>query len=515
MNDAAFDSFKDQHEDKCLPGTRTEILSQIKHWAFSPQGSCIFWLNGMAGTGKSTISRTVATSFNETKTLGASFFFKRGERDRGNAQKFFPTIARQLAISIPQLLPSIQQAVQDNPGITTKMMRDQFHHLVLQPLRNLERSGLPTRTVVMVVDALDECEVDDDIRLILQFLSQLQTLSSIRVRVFLTSRPELPIHLGFSNIGADHYRDLILHEIPERAIEHDISLFLKQRLSEISKNRCLPISWPGDTAITSLVKMSVPLFIFAATMCRIFDDPQWDPVDSLSEILANQNDGSHFDRTYLPVLNRLVKGQSKNKGKQLVREIREILSVIVMLETPLSVISLSRILGVTEQHIERRLSSLHSVLVVPKYVTKPVRLFHLSFRDFLLNPDTSDRTPFWVDEKHTHQGLAARCLHICGTLRKNKCQLSHDIQRDAIDRQTVDRHLPPELRYSCRYWAHHLSQSESPTAMISDVFSFLRRYFLNWLEVMSILGWASETIGVINSLLSLIGVSLFSFEKVR
>ncbi|KAJ5992193.1 NACHT and WD40 domain protein [Penicillium sp. IBT 35674x] len=504
VNDAAFDSFKDQHEDQCLPGTRTEVLSQIENWAFSPQGSCIFWLNGMAGTGKSTISRTVATFFNETNTLAASFFFKRGETDRGNAQKFFPTIARQLAISIPQILPSIQQAVDNKPGITTKMMRDQFYHLILQPLRSLELFGLPARTVVMVVDALDECEGDDDIRLILEFLPQLQMLRSIRVRVFLTSRPELPIRLGFSNIAADHYRDLILHEIPERAIEHDISLFLRQRLSAISKNRSLPIDWPGDTAIRSLVNMSVPLFIFAATMCRIFDDPQWDPVDSLSEILAKQNDGSHFDRTYLPVLNRLVKGQSKNKEKQLVREIRDILSVIVVLESPLSAISLSRLLGVTEKHIERRLSSLHSVLMVPTDFTKPVRLFHLSFRDFLLDPETCDKTLFWVDEKEAQQRLAAQCLRICGTLRKNMCQLSHDMQRAAIDRQTIDRHLPLELQYSCRYLAHHLIQSKDPIAMMSDLFSFLREHFLNWMEAMSILGWASETISAINSLHSVI-----------
>jgi hypothetical protein len=313
VNEAVFDSFKDQHEDKCLPGTRTEILLQIRDWAFSPQGKCIFWLNGMAGTGKSTISRTVAASFNETKKLGASFFFKRGETDRGNALKLFPTIARQLVISIPQLLPNIQQAVQNDPGIAMKAMKQQFDDLLLQPLRSLKPSDLPIRTVVIVIDALDECEKDDDIRLILQFLPQLQTLRSIRVRIFLTSRPELPIRLGFSKIATCDHTDLVLHEIPERVIEHDISLFLKQRLSEIRTDRSLPVGWPGDTAIKSLVKISVPLFIFAATVCRIFGDPHWDPVDSLAEILAHRNDGSQFDRTYLPTLDRLLQGQSKKQ----------------------------------------------------------------------------------------------------------------------------------------------------------------------------------------------------------
>lgn len=72
---AEFNSYMDQHEVVCLPGTRTQLLRQITEWATSPQEKCIFWLNGMAGTGKSTISRTVAKSFSQTKSLGASFFF--------------------------------------------------------------------------------------------------------------------------------------------------------------------------------------------------------------------------------------------------------------------------------------------------------------------------------------------------------------------------------------------------------------------------------------------------------
>ncbi|KAJ6054863.1 hypothetical protein N7499_005813 [Penicillium canescens] len=74
-NGAAFDSYTDRHEDECLPGTRTELLNEIAEWAVSQHGKYIFWLNGMAGTGKSTISRTVAKRFKQEKILGASFFF--------------------------------------------------------------------------------------------------------------------------------------------------------------------------------------------------------------------------------------------------------------------------------------------------------------------------------------------------------------------------------------------------------------------------------------------------------
>lgn len=88
---AAFDSYDNQHAE-CLPGTRAELLEEIEDWTRSPGGKRIFWLNSMAGTGKSTISRTVAGRLKQQNLLGASFFFKRGEEDRGTAKKLFPTL---------------------------------------------------------------------------------------------------------------------------------------------------------------------------------------------------------------------------------------------------------------------------------------------------------------------------------------------------------------------------------------------------------------------------------------
>jgi hypothetical protein len=61
----------------------------------------------MAGTGKSTISCTVAQNFADKGDLGASFFFKRGEGDRGHAGLFIATIATQLVQKLPLLAPHV------------------------------------------------------------------------------------------------------------------------------------------------------------------------------------------------------------------------------------------------------------------------------------------------------------------------------------------------------------------------------------------------------------------------
>jgi type II secretory pathway predicted ATPase ExeA len=109
---AAFDSYADELDARCHPDTRIELRNQIKQWASDPQGKSIFWLCGVAGTGKSTISRTIAQSFADEGELAASFFFKRGGGDRGNSRRFFSTLARQMVVMIPAMLSSVSEAIE-------------------------------------------------------------------------------------------------------------------------------------------------------------------------------------------------------------------------------------------------------------------------------------------------------------------------------------------------------------------------------------------------------------------
>lgn len=516
---AEFNSYDNRNEE-CLPGTRTELLRQITEWPMSSQGKCIFWLCGMAGTGKSTISRTVAKLFDEDKLLAASFFFERGEGDRSRAKRLFPTIVRQMLdrIRIHQLEIGIQKAISDNPNIAERSLTEQFEKLLLEPLLSLKQSNC--QTLVIVLDALDECEDDDDIRVILQLLPRLGESSALRVRIFVTSRPEFPIRLGFSKIAEDH-QDLVLHDIPEEVTAQDISLFLKHRLSEIRSDRSridrsLPPNWPGDKDFQALVRLSVPLFIFAATVCRIFEDPQRDPVEDLTEIFANRSDGSQLDATYLPVLNRFLKDQEGKQKKQRIKEFQEVIGTIVMLESPLSVKSLSCLVGLSEGRINMRLSSFHSVIRLPKDETLPVRPFHLSFRDFLLDEETREKTPLWVDEKEKHQKLTSQCLSICDdNLRRNICALpSEGTLRVDIDQRTIDGYIRPELQYSCHYWVHHLVRSKDPNSVLPDAFSFLQRHFLHWMEAMSLLGLASEVVRIITQLQPVTHVSFKPYATI-
>ncbi|THC87237.1 hypothetical protein EYZ11_013317 [Aspergillus tanneri] len=362
---SAFDSYENQHEE-CLKGTRVQLLHDIEEWATLSDEKCIFWLNGKAGTGKSTISRTVASLLEKKGLLGASFFFKRGEEDRGSAKKLFPTIVTQLVNSMPQLLPCIQKAIKNDPHISEKMLREQFEKLLLQPLLEMDQGLTVTAARVIVIDALDECDQEDDIGLILKLLPRVQNSNAVKLRFLLTSRPELSIRFGFKEI-ADDYQDLILHQIAEPVIEHDISLYFQVKFAQLRQMRSLSTDWPGSRRIKVLTERAVPLFISAVTIYRFISDKKWNPDKRLEAILAdNTTYVSKMNSTYMTVLNQLLTGQDKWESQQLLQDFKDIVGIIILLATPLSPIAISQLAKIKLGDINIQLDLLHSVLEIPQ-----------------------------------------------------------------------------------------------------------------------------------------------------
>ena len=512
---ASFDSHIEEHNARCLANTRVELQRQIKEWASDENGKPIFWLNGMAGTGKSTIARTVAQLFAKEGQLGASFFFKKGEGDRGTASRFFTTIAMDLMAHMPELISSITKAIDADPTISEKALKDQFEKLILQPLLETRQASPKVLGLVIIIDALDECEREEDIQVILQLLAQIQSLGPVSLRVFVTSRPELPIRLGFKQMPDGMYQDLILHNIPKDTIEHDIALFLEHELKVVSEQRSMPQDWPSKDQIQALVGMAIPLFIFAATACRYIGEKRDNPKKRLEIFLQYQttNQVSRLDRTYLPILNQLFDDEDKLDHERRTSEFREVVGSIVILESPLSIVSLAHLLNIPQEDISYRLDLLHSVLNIPVDKDKPVRLLHLSFRDFLLDTQKRGKSPFWVDEKKTHERLARKCLQLLSSPKGLKQNMYNQTRpgtvRSKINYQIIGNALSLEVRYACRYWAYHLNQSGGRICDGGIVDAFLKKNFLYWLEAMSFIGELSESIHIINILQSLTDVRYF------
>lgn len=511
---ASFDSHSEGHNPICLLNTRVELLEQISKWVDDPSGKAIFWLNGMAGTGKSTISRTLARSQGMVGRLGASFFFKRGEPDRGNLSKLMTTIARQLVERVPSLAPVIKEVLEADPALPRSAVQEQFTKLILEPLSRISR----TVPIIVIIDALDECDNDKDIRLLINLLSRTQSLQLYRVRVFVTSWPELPIRLGFNDVK-NAYQDLILHEIPPRIIEHDISAFLEHGLRAIRDDYNALVSdawrlspdWPEQSDTKALVDMAIPLFIFAATACRFISERRCgDPDTQLKKILKYRGTGANaaLDATYMPVLDQQIVGLPLQEEADIIQQFQHIIGTIIILKSPLSILALSQLVKVPQGIIMRRLDQLHSVLSIPPLLKSPVRLLHLSFRDFLVDPANRGRTRLWINEKQVHRQTFEECLRIMRkSLRSDICDVrAPGTARIDIDHQNIEACLPPELQYCCLYWIHHLQQAEAHVSDSEGIYNFLTTHLLHWLEVLSLMGRALESLGLIKILQTVLKV---------
>lgn len=419
---------------------------------------------------------------------------------------------------MPIIAPYIKRAIEADPTIFDKAMQEQFKKLIMEPFSKIPPGSRTITTLVIVIDALDECEGDADIKLIINILSHAKALLFPRFRIFVTSRPELPIRLGFDAIKGT-YQDMALHEIHESIVEHDLTAFLEHEIAKIKnsyndsvlEDRQLPNDWPGQTNIQTLVKMAIPLFIFAATVCRFLEDRKCgNPSKKLQKILAYQigNDVSQLNATYMPVLDAQLTDLSDRQKDEVLQEFREVVGSIVILASPLSTHALAHLLDVPKETIDDRLDLLHSVLSVPQLSDSPVRLLHLSFRDFLVNPENRKGNQFWVDEKETHQRLATHCLQVMEEcLRTDICALNDPgIFHAVINSQKIDACLLPEVKYACLYWVYHVQQTELCSNDGREVYTFLTHHFLHWMEALSLMGRASESLSMIKTLQSHIEV---------
>src|SRR6266404_9086768 len=250
----------------CTQDTRTEILDTIYRWfngevseisgALHTEGNQhgrIFWLDGVAGTGKSTIAQTVADHFNRTHTLGASFFCSRDDGECSNIGLVFPTIAYQLSLRSPSFQKHLSEAIEKDPDMQYALASMQLEKLVMDPLHAaIREESFPP--CLVIIDALDECKDEHAISIILLSLSVFAGRLS-PLRFFITSRPVSNVLRGFHD--TDLMIDtstLVLHNIPLDISQKDIRVYLENRLTRIPRPPKLK-AWPPSEALAKLIEM--------------------------------------------------------------------------------------------------------------------------------------------------------------------------------------------------------------------------------------------------------------------
>ena len=423
----------------------------------------------------------------------------------------------QLSYRWPAFKSALQKAITADEGIVRRTQKAQWAALILKPLSELLTSPSPQR-VLLVIDAVDECGTDDDMSHIVELLLEAQGVNQTALRIFVTSRPEVPIRSRFDHDLDQHHLNLVLHQVSEYIVQNDLFIFLHHHFTKIRELRRLDIDWPDEANIHRLVVMSGNLFIWAATVCRFVSKGGRLVENRLSAILKKDyNSGgpeTALDRIYLMVLeNAIGNDLSDDEKAEVTHYYRYTLGTIALLFAPLPVVGLGYLLGVEIKEIEQTLADLHSILDVPSGTDRPIRLHHPSFRDFLYDRSRCRNDSLCVDKIAMHSMLADRCINVMFVLQKDICGLkSPGTMVEDVESTVVAQHLSSAIQYSCRYWLDHSERGYKSLNDDGPVYRFLRKSCLYWLEAMSLVGKIPEAITMMMKLESLIDVSRVSWS---
>ncbi|KAF2858019.1 hypothetical protein K470DRAFT_199906, partial [Piedraia hortae CBS 480.64] len=468
----------------------------------------IFWLSGKAGTGKSTIARTVADELARQGYLVGSFFFKRGHGELGRARSLFPTIARQMADFVPSISHKIAAASKGSPPVIERAPTTQFETLIQGSLLGYS-TGSATDIRAIVIDALDECEDWGAIGHAMTLWPRLRAQSSMNLRVFVTSRSDNKIGDKLSKLGHKDLQHERLEDWQLGTIEDDLRLFCYdelRRLREQSRKESsldeLEDDWPGESSVDKLVEISKPLFIAAST---IFKEVSNNPRKRLREWVGRLN----FAKTdTLTVIYSDILIQAAKFDKEWLQWFSQVIKPIALLHSPLTIPALGNLLGEGDNNVV--LSALKPLSVIEFPSGKEVkagsraavRVYHESFRDFLMDPNLKGKSQFWVNEGETHGILLTRCLDLLkNKLDRDVCKLKDAAtKRKGVSAEDVEKHIPESVQYACRYWTSHAVESKKKLEDGGQIDRFLRASFLHWTEAMAWLDKLGEMVASLRQL---------------
>ena len=479
-----------------MKGTREGVLKDIDRWFADGGSQSVFWLNCLAGTGKSTIAQSFAETTSENGKLGAAFFCSRDFEDRSDLQKIFPTLAFQLAFQYPHYRQMLLDVVKGGPHVGHESLCLQMEKLLVGPLRTTQT------TTLIIIDALDECKDNEPASAILSILSrcvdQIPT-----VKFFITGRPEPRIRSGFRLKSLAPITEVLkLHEVRPEVVDTDIELFFKTQLTSLVENRSdcdLTEDWPSPCDLRVLCKKAAGFFIHASTAVKFIASEADSPSERLSLITSLpestvEEGRSGIDQLYTQIIQQAFSGVHLGNSQRHL-QFRTVVGAVLLLFNPLPIKDLSDLLGCSSQYIQHTTRFLHSLLLVPGSTEEPIRIFHKSFPDFLVDPNRCEDERFVVKPADCHAEILLACLGLMEKkLRRNICNLGDfTVLSEVRALSTYKRdYIGGGLEYACKFWTKHLLETPNSSHHAEKVQKAVEKFFkvhlLHWIEVLAITG---------------------------
>ena len=414
-----FSSEVNYHASKHHPGTREWVFSHVDEWFLDRSSdSRILIITGNAGMGKSVIAAQLCKKMKERKVLGGLHFCQHNNQRRRKPELMLQSLARQLCDTLPGFKDILtgQLTSLNAPSLTNMNIEELFTHLLQEPTNMMADPG---KNILLVVDALDECEYHGRNELLEVITAQFHKLPTW-IKFLVTGRPEKAIVNKLA-----HLRPLVLHASDENN-KKDIELFFKDNLRTL-----LPTS-SFEENVHRFVSQAEGLMLYAYYFIRFVKEHK----STLSPAVLD----SIFPRGIASVYERYFARLQMDLGVE-EAPFKDFLSSLAAARSPLPVTMASRILGLTDgssrqiQKISRSISSL-----------LPIRgdcidVFHKSIVDWLSSPELYDRHKFTIELRQGDVVLSKECEKTFESIKARK---------DVLVEYT------PEEKYALQHGTYHL-----------------------------------------------------------
>ncbi|TFK66201.1 WD40 repeat-like protein [Pluteus cervinus] len=455
----------------------------------------VFWLHGLAGSGKSSVANTIAAMVEQEGFYLSCFSCKRDDPELSDPRRLLPTLAYRIAqqhSGYRTTLVDVLSSGSVGAGIITGDLHKQFKTLFEDLVTKVES---PPRAHVIVIDALDECGKPNDQRQLSRHLLSLAGLVPW-IKVFITSRPEPTITDVLRPAPSCHARDINAEEYTTS----DIRLYIQTKLESMAAMD--EISPFNDDDINRLVDQAAGLFIWCATLFKYIAN-SWDKEGDLRQFLSGAAKTEPLQQLYAlydKVLDGAVHSEHRQKQTRLLRVILGLI-LITADNKPLSANALCVFLQSDTQYavqnarlVRTATRSLHAVLYEDHASGGAIRVYHPSFLDFLRDR-IENGVAGWVGIDQLQRLAFKSCFQTLNKeLKFNICRLESSSSLNKNIQNLPDKiaaHISESLQYCSLFWFSHLegvTLKEDDKAVKASVSGFLKSTkVLFWLEVLSLL----------------------------
>ncbi|KAG6907878.1 hypothetical protein DXG01_007042 [Tephrocybe rancida] len=474
-------SYTAQNKRACHPGTRDDILNEIKDWIndhSEDTSQNALWIVGPPGCGKSTIAASIAEYCQSQGNLGAQFFISHTNRNTTNPLYYFPTVIRDLYRQSDTVEQHLYDTLKER--IFSFDTPEKAAQLFLDTIENAA-SDHPNDPVVVIFDGLDETssyhDVPDQLRR--EHLGNTVTVFSDLVsklshqhrnaKILISSRPEAEILRRFKrSVHGQNIKELEIRTDGEKSL-HDIKKLLRHRLAEIAMKYLPPtVIWPREEHLEQLATAASGLFIWAVTACNY--------IDARLRLRGKQNPDEVFlefnqrHQVDLRTLYRriLMFSYPKEAADEWDFEVfRRIMGALMIIQESMNIRNLTAFLDLrrTSEHdhvdIRNFVENLRTVLVTDSgQVTEDtIPQAHKAFFDFLTSADESLPVPLHINIDTANAEMAILCLRHLITAYPDMRDTHQATTRSSL------RVLSTAALYSLRYIFSHVPQA---TGIVND-----------------------------------------------